>query len=100
MIENINLGDKLKQLRIQNGYTRQQVSEIINISTSQIGFYETEVRYPSLAILVKLCTLYKVSSDYLLNINHTEQKTLSLDGLTDKQIKALTDTANCFRNPQ
>lgn len=98
MIENINLGAKLKQLRIQNGYTRQQVSELLNISKSQIGFYETDVRYPSLPVLVKLCSLYKVSSDYLLNINQPDSKFLSLEGLTDKQIKALTDTVNCFRS--
>lgn len=100
MIENLNLGAKLKQLRIQNNYSRKQVAELLQISESQIGFYETEVRCPTLTNLVKLCTLYKVSSDYLLNINLNDRKQLSLDGLTDKQIKVLTDTANCFRNPQ
>ena len=40
----------------------------------------------------------KVMSDYLLNIDTSDKNSLSLNGLTDKQIKALKMTAECFRN--
>ena len=63
-----NLGSKLKTLRMKNQLSRKQVAELIGISVSMIGFYENSERLPSLPILVKLASLYKVSVDYLLDI--------------------------------
>lgn len=93
-----NLGNKLKTLRIQNGLSRKQVADLIGVSTSLIGLYETGERLPSLAILMKLSARYKVSIDYLLDNKAVSQNTLSLDGLTEKQISALKATIECFRN--
>lgn len=93
-----NLGDKLKTLRVNNQLTRKQVAELIGVSVSTIGLYESNERLPSIPVLVKLASQYKTSVDYLLNIDTSNKSTLSLDGLTDKQIKALKMTAECFRN--
>ena len=93
-----NLGDKLKTLRVNNQLTRKQVAELIGVSVSNIGLYESNERLPSIPVLVKLASQYKTSVDYLLNIDTSNKSALSLDGLTDKQIKALKMTAECFRN--
>lgn len=93
-----NLGDKLKTLRVNNQLTRKQVAELIGVSVSTIGLYESNERLPSIPVLVKLASQYKTSVDYLLNIDTCNKSALSLDGLTDKQIKALKMTAECFRN--
>lgn len=93
-----NLGVKLKIARISNDLSRKQVSELIGVSASMIGLYETGERLPSLPVIVKLATQYKVSVDYLLDFNTASKDSLSLDGLTDKQIQALKLTADCFRN--
>lgn len=93
-----NLGDKLKTLRVNNQLTRKQVAELIGVSVSTIGLYESNERLPSIPVLVKLASRYKTSVDYLLNIDTINKSVLSLDGLTDKQIKALKMTAECFRN--
>jgi len=93
-----NLGDKLKTLRVNNQLTRKQVAELIGVSVSTIGLYESNERLPSIPVLVKLASRYKTSVDYLLNIDTSNKSVLSLDGLTDKQIKALKMTAECFRN--
>jgi transcriptional regulator with XRE-family HTH domain len=93
-----NLGDKLKTLRVNNQLTRKQVAELIGVSVSTIGLYESNERLPSIPVLVKLASQYKTSVDYLLNIDTSNKSVLSLDGLTDKQIKALKMTAECFRN--
>ncbi len=93
-----NLGDKLKSLRVKNQLTRKQVADLVGVSVSTIGLYESGERLPSLPVLVKLATQYKTSVDYLLNIDINNKNTLSLEGLTDKQIKALKMTAECFRN--
>ena len=83
-----NLGYKLKTLRVRNQLSRKQVAELVGVSE----------RLPSLPVLVKLACQYKTSVDYLLNIDTSDKYSLSLDGLTDKQIKALKMTAECFRN--
>ncbi len=93
-----NLGDKLKTLRVNNQLTRKQVAELVGVSVSTIGLYESNERLPSIPVLVKLASQYKTSVDYLLNIDTSNKNALSLDGLTDKQIKALKMTAECFRN--
>lgn len=93
-----SLGEKLKSARISRNLTRKQVAELVGVTASVIGHYETGERIPSLTILVKLATQYKVSLDYLLDHAVTGGNTLSLDGLTDKQISILKQTADCFRN--
>lgn len=93
-----NLGNKLQSLRIQNNFTRKQIAELVGVSVSTIGLYETNERQPSLSVLVKLATQYKVSTDYLLNHDTNAKDSLSLEGLTDKQIKSIKMTVDCFRN--
>ena len=93
-----NLGDKLKSARIQNKLSRKVVAELTGVSVSMIGLHESNVRQPSLNILIKLSAIYKVSVDYLLGTDSNTRNVLYLDGLTDKQITALKMTADCFRN--
>ena len=96
MIE--NLGSKLKTARLNNKLSRKQIAERIGVTASMIGLYETGERLPSLTVITKLATQYKVSIDYLLGNNIKSTDTLSLDGLTDNQIKALKLTVECFHN--
>lgn len=95
-----NLGNRLKISRINCNLSRKQISELTGVSVGMIGFYETGERLPSLPIIVKLASHYKVSVDYLLGINIEQKDILSLEGLTDEQIKALKLTAQCFRTPK
>lgn len=93
-----NLGNKLKTARTNTKLSRKQVAELIGVSASTIGLYETGMRFPTLPNLVKLATHYKVSVDYLLDCNTSTKTSLPLDGLTEKQIQCLKSTADCFRN--
>lgn len=92
-----NLGEKLKSARVNNNLSRNQVAELIGVSVSMIGHYETGERVPSVEILLKLASQYKVSVDYLLG-NATNSNSLSLDGLTYKQIQSVKQIVDCFRN--
>lgn len=93
-----NLATKLKQSRVNRGLSRRQVSELLGISVSVLGLYETGERVPSLAVLVKLATAYKVSVDYLLDVRPALEGYLSVDGLNDRQIQAIRYTIDCFRD--
>ena len=93
-----DLGYRLKTLRVNNQLSRKQVADLVGVSVSTVGLYESGERLPSLSVLVKLAAQYKTSVDYLLGVESVGKEMLSLEGLTDKQIKALKLTAECFRN--
>lgn len=92
------LNKRLQMSRINCNLSRKQVSELLDVSESLIGLYENASRQPSLNTLMKLASIYKVSTDYLLGCDNTEQEQLSLSGLTASQKQALKLTAKCFRN--
>lgn len=92
------MGHKLKSLRINRGLSRKQVAELVGVTASMVGMYENGERLPSLSVLVKLATQYKVSVDYLVEHHTDSPDSLPLDGLTDRQVKALKMAADCFRD--
>ena len=57
---------RILELRKQNNYTQQKVSQILGIKQPSYIRYENNNAEPTLANLVKLADLYDVSVDYLL----------------------------------
>ena len=92
------LGKRLLISRINAGYSRKQVSELIGMTPSTIGLYETDLRQPSLSSLVKFAHLYGVSTDYLLGTDIPIKGSIPLDGLTDEQVSVLRTVYKAFRN--
>lgn len=62
----MELGKRLKYLRIQKGLTQEQLAEIIGISRSALSMYELEQREPDLGTLIKIADYFSVTTDYLL----------------------------------
>lgn len=92
------LSKRLRMSRINSELSKKQVSEIIGISESTVGLYESGNRQPSISSLIKLASLYKVSTDYLLGCEPNEIETISLQGLNPNQKKVITLALKCFRN--
>ena len=82
-----NFGDRLKELRLQNGMTQKDLADRIGVTKSVISFYELRERTPSPEVLVKLATIFHVSSDYLLGIE--KGKSIDITGLDYDDEKAL-----------
>lgn len=85
------LPQRLKELRISNNLTQKAVAEKLSLSASIVSGYETGERTPSTEILLALSYLYHCSTDYLLG--KTDDRpfvTIDADGLTQKQIQALS----------
>lgn len=61
-----NITNQIKTLRKQNGYTQQQVADLVNISRSAYSQYEMGIKQPTVDTLYKLADLYKCSIDYLV----------------------------------
>ncbi len=83
----LNFGNTLKELRIQNGMTQQQLAAQIGVSKSVVSYYELQERIPSPEILVRLAAVFHVSSDYLLGIEKSSY--LDVSGLDADDIAVL-----------
>ena len=64
----IILGERLKELREEHGYTQKQFAEKLNINSVTYLHYEKSQREPPLALLAEFAAFYGVSTDYLLGL--------------------------------
>lgn len=84
----LNFGNKLKELRTQNKMTQQQLAAQIGVTKSVISYYELQERSPSPEILLKLASVFHVSTDYLLGAG--KDKALDVSGLDEEDIAVLS----------
>lgn len=84
------LSTKLKELRMSQNLSQNDIAKKLGISPSIVSGYETSKRTPSTENLLALSYLYKCSTDYLLGkSNDKPPVVLDVDGLTPEQIQAL-----------
>lgn len=68
-MENKQIGDFLKKLRMRSGYTQAEVGMFINVTYKAISRWESGTGTPELGNLLMLSKLYKVTVDDILNCN-------------------------------
>lgn len=61
----MNIGQKIYNLRIQNGYSENELAEKLGVSSEVISQWENGVT-PELSQIIELSNLLNVSTDYLL----------------------------------
>jgi transcriptional regulator with XRE-family HTH domain len=84
----VDFGSKLKELRMQNGLTQQQLATQLGVTKSVISFYERQERTPSPEVLRKMAAIFRVSTDFLLDIDRT--KRLDVSDLDDDDIQLVS----------
>lgn len=80
----IELGKRLRNLRIEKHLRQDQVARLVSVEKSSISMYETGMRQPSYTTLVRLADVFNVSTDYLLG--RTINSTIDLSGLTAAEV--------------
>lgn len=96
------IGDRLKEIRGDFGDTQQDLANKLNVSKFTVQSWEQEKSSPSHELLVKICRLYGVSSDFLLGLSDVdpvfsarrEQK------LNDENLNTLRKFENFLINEQ
>ena len=88
-MEKIVLGDRLRQIRIQKGYTQQALAKKADIGTVYLGEIERGLKMPSLNIFIKIIEALDISADYVLRDALSSGGTYIFDEITD-QLKDLT----------
>lgn len=89
----MEFGNRLRELRKQKNLTQKQLAALIGVKNSIISFYEVGDRIPSPEIIIKLSSVLRVSTDYLLGLEKKE--TIDVSGLDEGDItlvRSLVDT--------
>lgn len=93
------LPEKLKAMRIKFGLSQKQVADRLGVSPSIVSAYETGERTPSTEVILSLAYLYQCSTDYLLDKKQNDTASvINVDGLTDKQLKAIRSLIDSIRD--
>ncbi len=77
-------GEKIRALRLEKGLTQAQLADMIGVVKGSISAYEQGKKHPSVEVLIKLCSVFDVSSDYLIGLSDTMN--LMKSDLTDEQM--------------
>ena len=90
------IGERIKQLREQCGWTQVELSRKLNITRSSVNAWEMGISVPSTVLIIELAKLFHVSTDYLLGVNETS--TLDISSLNDKEVLILMDLVQYFKS--
>ena len=80
----VDVGSKIKELRVSQKMTQSEFAERLGVTKSSISSYENGSRLPSYDILIKISRIFKVSTDYLLGCVDDKSQTVNVSGLTEK----------------
>lgn len=85
------IGERLAEIRKDHDDTQKELANKLNISLATVRSWEQDKSSPPHDALVNICSLYQVSSDYLLGISdidpayiqRRQQRFLSEDDLKE-----------------
>ena len=81
------VAERIKYLREQNGLSQKELAKLLGITRSSVNAWEMGISVPSTRYIVELAEMFKVSTDYLLGIDH--EMMVRVDGLTEKDIQVV-----------
>lgn len=68
MDKSINLGSKIRALRKELGLNQTQLAEKLNTTQDTISLWELNKSLPDVLSIIKICKLFDISADYLLEL--------------------------------
>ena len=92
----VNLGEKLRTLRLEKHITQTEMSRRIGVSKAMISSYELEQRQPSYGILIKFAAFFGVTTDFLLGLE--KERSISVEGLEEREVEIVANMIEVLRN--
>ncbi|MGN1347969.1 MAG: helix-turn-helix domain-containing protein [Acutalibacteraceae bacterium] len=99
---NLEIGERVRKARTSQGLSREQLSEMLDISSLFLGYIECGQRGMSLNTLQKLCLVLNVSADYILlgKDNKASERELLLESvmsIDEKFLPLAVENINNFK---
>lgn len=88
------IADRIRELREKNGYTQSVLAKKLGITRSAENAWEMGINIPSAQNIVELSKIFKVSTDYILAVDH--QETIDISSLTNEEKAIIYSLLNCF----
>ena len=89
------IADKIMLLREKSGMTQAELARKLGVTRSGVNAWEMGITTPSTQYVVELSMLFKVSTDFLLDM--PLGVTVSVDGLSDREIASIIEIVNCYK---
>lgn len=81
-------------LREQYNYSQSDLAEKLHIARTSVLAWENQTSVPAMKHIIALAKLFRVSTDYLLEVEN--KRMLSLDGLNEEEINIICGLLNYF----
>ena len=66
----MKIGEKIKEFRIEKGYSQMQLAKIIGVSQKAIDYWERNVNEPKSSYIIALVKVFNVTFDeFFLDVN-------------------------------
>lgn len=91
------LGETLKKLRQERGWSQKELANRLNKAVSTISGYESDAHPIPLDVLISISLSFNISLDELVGIE--KGPCISLTGLSDFQIEILKSLRNEYLSP-
>lgn len=83
-MDKVILGKRLRELRLQKGYTQQALARKADIGEVYLGEIERGLKMPSMNIFVKIIEALDISADYILRDELSSGGAYIFDEITEK----------------
>lgn len=83
------LGNRLKELRVENRKTQEQIAKELGTTKATIGRYELGSREPKTDMLNALANYFDVTTDYLLGRTDNRKLTVKDEKSIQKDLKQI-----------
>ncbi len=87
--------DRIKELREKAGISQSELARRLAVTRSSVNAWEMGISTPTTQYIVEMARIFKVTTDYLLDVQ-TEQM-LTIDGLTLEEIGIIYSLLDYFR---
>ena len=82
---NIEIGERITALRLDRHWTQTYLARQVGTNVKTIKDWENNVSLPTVPNIRKLCELFSITSDYLLNLDPVP--TIRLTGMSNADVK-------------
>lgn len=87
--------DRIKELREKANMSQSELARRLSVTRSSVNAWEMGVSTPTTQYVVEMAKIFKVTTDYLLDVQI--EHTLTLDGLTLEEIGIIYGLLDYFK---
>ncbi len=86
--------ERIRSLREQYNFSQADLAKKLGIARTSVLTWKNQTSVPSMKQIIAMSKLFRVSTDYLLEVDN--KRTLSLNGLDEEEIAIVCNLLNYF----